>query len=96
MAGLFFTDYPPSPPGEPGWLSWYRVWPRTDVLSVRVPPAELNISTFPPMLHNWVIKDLGMSSRVYATGHIKIPCHLLKREEDCLPVVGFLLVSFIK
>ena len=38
------------------------------MLSVRVPPTELNISAFPPVLRNWVIKDLGMSSLVYATG----------------------------
>ena len=36
----------------------------------------------PPVVHDWVIKGLGMSSRVCATGHIKDP--------------GFLLVSFIK
>ena len=42
---------------------------------------------FPPVLRDWVIKGLGMSS---------IPCHLSKREGDCLPMVGFLLVSFIK
>ena len=29
-------------------------------------------------------------------GIYKILCHLSKREGDCLPVVGFLLVSFIK
>ena len=38
------------------------------MLSVRVPPAELNISAFPPVLRDWVIKGLGMSSLVYATG----------------------------
>ena len=38
---------------------------------------------------------LGMSSLVYGTGHIKDPVPLI-REGDCLPVVGFLLVSFIK
>ena len=43
------------------------------MLSVRVPPAELNISAFPPVLRDWVIKGLGMSSLVYATGHIKDP-----------------------
>ena len=48
-----------------------------DVLSVRVPPAELNISAFPPVLRDWVIKGLGMSSLVYATGHIKDPVPLI-------------------
>ena len=37
-----------------------------------------------------------MYSRVYATGHIKDPCHSSKRDGDSLPVVGFLLVLFIK
>ena len=35
-------------------------------------------------------------SRECATGHIKIPCHLSKRVGHRGPVVGFLLVSFIK
>ena len=71
---------------------------RADVLSVRVPPAELNISAFPPVLRDWVIKGLGMSSLVHATGHMKdpVPLRLSQREGDCLSVVGFLLVSFIK
>ena len=64
------------------------------MLSVRVPPAELNISAFPPVLRDLVIKGLDMSSLVYATGHIKDPVSVPKREGDCLPVVGFLLVSF--
>ena len=51
---------------------------------------------FPPVLRDWVIEGLGMSSLVYATGHITDPVPLNAREGDCLPVVGFLLVSFIK
>ena len=51
--------------------------------------------TFPPVLRDWVIKGFGMSSLVYATGHIKDPVPLIEREGECLPVVGFLLVSFI-
>ena len=49
------------------------------MLSVRVPPAELNISAFPPVLRDWVYpvtKGLGVSSLVYATGHIKDPVPL--------------------
>ena len=53
--------------------------------------------TFPSVVHDWVNKGLGMSSRACATGHIKDPVpHLLKRVGHCVPVVGFLLVSFIK
>ena len=99
MAGLFFTDYPPNwekippvedpglcdPLGEPGWLSWWYVRLRTDVLSVRVPPAELNISAFPPVLRDWVIKGLGMSSLVYATGHIKDPVPLIAKRTGLSP-----------
>ena len=99
VAGLFFTDYPPSwekippvedpglcdPPGEPGWLSWWHVRLWTDVLSVRVPPAELNISAFPPVLRDWVTKGLGMSSLVYATGHIKDPVPLIGKRRGLSP-----------
>ena len=49
------------------------------MLSVRVPPAELNISAFPPVLHDWVTKGLGKSSLVYATGHIKDPVPLIAK-----------------
>ena len=58
---------------------------RTDVLSVRVPPAELNISAFPPVLRDWVIKGLGMSSLVYATGHIKDPVPLIAKRRGLSP-----------
>ena len=40
---------------------------------------ELNISAFPPVPHDWVIKGLGMSSRVCANGHIKDPVPLLEK-----------------
>ena len=51
--------------------------------------------TFPPVLRDWVIKGLGMSSLVYATGHIKEPVPLIEKRRGLSPVVGFLLVSFI-
>ena len=56
-----------------------------DVLSVRVPPAELNISAFPPVLRDWEIKGLGMSSLVYATGHIKDPMPLIEKRRGLSP-----------
>ena len=62
-----------------------RSTPRTDLLSVRVPPAELNISDFPPVLRDWVIKGLGMSSLVYATGHIKDPVPLIAKRRGLSP-----------
>ena len=55
------------------------------MLSVRVPPAELNILAFPPVLRVWVIKGLGMSSLVYATGHIKDPVPLIEKRRGLSP-----------
>ena len=55
------------------------------MLSVRVPPAELNISAFPPVLRDWVTKGLGMSSLVYATGHIKDPVPLIAKRRGLSP-----------
>ena len=55
------------------------------MLSVRVPPAELNISAFPPVLRDWVIKGLGMSSLVYATGHIKDLLPLIAKRRGLSP-----------
>ena len=63
---------------------------RTDVLSVRVPPAELNISAFPPVLRDWVIKGLiGLSSLVYATGNIKDPVPLIEKRRGLSPCGRF-------
>ena len=59
---------------------------QTDVLSVQVPPAELNIPLiFPPVLRDWVIKGLGMSSLVYVTGHIKDPVPLIAKRRGLSP-----------
>ena len=35
--------------------------------------------TFPPVVHDWVNKGLGISSRVCATGHIKDPVPLIEK-----------------
>ena len=55
------------------------------MLFVRVPPAELNISAFPPVLRNWVNKGLGMSSRVCETEHIKDPVPLIEKRRGLSP-----------
>ena len=57
------------------------------MLSVRVPPAELNISVSPPppVLRDWVIKGLGMSSLIYATGHIRDPVPLIEKRRGLCP-----------
>ena len=34
---------------------------------------------FPPVFRDWVIKGLGMSSLLYATGHIKDPVPLIEK-----------------
>ena len=47
--------------------------------------AGLNISVFPPVLRDWVIKGLGMYSRVYVTGHIKDPVPLIKKRRGLSP-----------
>ena len=41
--------------------------------------------TFPPVLRDWVIKGLGMSSLVYATGHIKDPVPLVEKSRGLSP-----------
>ena len=51
--------------------------------------------TFPPVVHGWVNKDLGMSSRVCATGHIKYLVSVIEKIRARVPVVGVFLVSFI-
>ena len=40
---------------------------------------------FLPVLHDWVIKGLGMSSLVYATGHIKDPVPLIEKRRGLSP-----------
>ena len=54
------------------------------MLSVRV-LAGLNISVPPPVLCDWVINGLGMSSLVYATGHIKDPVPLIEKRRGLSP-----------
>ena len=41
--------------------------------------------TFPPVLRDWVIKGFGMSSLVYATGHIKDPVPLVEKSRGLSP-----------
>ena len=60
------------------------------MLSIRVPLVELNTLAFPPISHDWVIKDLGMSSRVCATGHIKDPVPLIEKRRGLSPGGRFL------
>ena len=40
---------------------------------------------FPPVLRDWVIKGFGMSSLVYATGHIKDPVPLVEKSRGLSP-----------
>ena len=40
---------------------------------------------FPPVLPDWVNKGLGMSSLVYATGHIKNPVPLIEKRRGLSP-----------
>ena len=41
--------------------------------------------TFPPVLRDWVMKGLGMSSLVYATGRIKDPVPLVEKSRGLSP-----------
>ena len=38
-----------------------------------------------PLVHDWVIKDLGMSSRVCVTGHIKDHVPLIEKSRESCP-----------
>ena len=38
-----------------------------------------------PAVHNWVNNGLGMSSRVYATGHTKDPVSFIRRSRVSCP-----------
>ena len=48
-------------------------------------PREAEHFGFPPVLHDWFIKCLGMSSLVYATGHIKDPVPLIEKRRGLSP-----------
>ena len=41
--------------------------------------------TFPPVLRDWVIKGFGISSLVYATGHIQDPVPLIEKRRGLSP-----------
>ena len=40
---------------------------------------KLMTLTFPPVIHDWVTKGLGMSSRICVTGHIKDHVPLIEK-----------------
>ena len=58
------------------------------------PTRGTELSAFPPVLRDWVIKGLGMSSLVYATGHIKDPVPLIDKRRGLSPG-GWFPPSFI-
>ena len=60
----------------------------------RVASQKLTTLTFSPVVHDWVNKDLGMSSRVCATGHIIYPVPLIEKGRALCPR-GRFLPSFI-
>ena len=50
------------------------------------PTRGTELFGFPPsVVHDWVIKGLGMSSLVYATGHIKDPVPLIDKKRGLSP-----------
>ena len=59
-----------------------RLWPDRSSVEVFLVPEHFD---FPPVVHDWVIKGLGMSSHVCVTGYIKDPVPLTeKRRASCL------------
>ena len=48
-----------------------------------------SLTSPPPVLRDWVIKGLGMSSLVYATGHIKGPVPLIEKRRGLSPCGRF-------
>ena len=97
---------PPPPPPDPisqGPFPWpasshvqdaYRPLNRVGNFSTKATMVLLRYWLDGLSLMKCTVARFGSSSA--SLGYKKIPCHLSKREGDCLPVVGFLLVSFIK
>ena len=77
-------------------MVWWLAWSTVDRQVVGSNLPEHLDSLPPPVVHDWIIKGLGMSSCVCATGYIKDPVALIEKSRDHVPVVGILLVSFIK
>ena len=80
MAGLFFTNYRPSWEKNRGG----SVGSAT-VSRVGSSPRGAEHFGFPPVLHDWVMKGLGMYSHVYSTGHIKDPVPLIEKRRGLSP-----------
>ena len=66
--------------------------PSLSLFSVNRQVAGSNLSVqdfehfdFPTVVHDWVNKGLGMSSRVCATGHIKDPVALIEKSRASCP-----------
>ena len=93
MAGLFFTDYPPIwekiPPVEnpglsdpPGGTGVAQLVARSTLDQCVVgssPTCGTEHFGFPPSAPRLGVKGLGMSSLVYATGHIKDHVPLIEK-----------------
>ena len=47
------------------------------------------------VVHDWISKGLGMSSRVWETGHIKAPVPLIEKSKASCPG-GRIPASFIR
>ena len=91
---------PPLSVEDPGYISsdlrWFggwrvRLW--TDRSSVRIclVPEHLD---FPPVVHDWANKVLGMSSRVCVNEHIQDPMPLIEKSRASCPS-GRFAPSFI-
>ena len=64
-----------------GERDWLKRWCASSMGEHDWVLAGMNISGFPPVLRDWVIKGLIMCSRFYATGHIKVVYLTASRRE---------------
>ena len=95
MAGIFISCFPIFPPNMSGISV---AWSTCGSTGRQFESAFCRSTLTSPQwsMTAWVNRGLGMFNRVCATGHMKDPWHLSKKGGHRVPVVGFLLVSFIK
>ena len=82
---------PVEEPGRSLWSGGWRVRLWTDRSAVRICLVPEHFG-FPPVVHDWVNKGLGMSSCVCMTGHISYLVTLNQREGHRVARVAFLII----
>ena len=79
------SSFPSSSPGEPGWLSGSAHSTVNRCVVGSSPTRRTEHFGFPPVLRDWLREGPGMSSLVYATGHIKDPVPLIEKRRGLSP-----------